>query len=457
MNSKFTFLLLFFIGIFLFPINTVAQKVGHLPTDDLGDVTDTFQEYFFEALKQKGIENYELALYALEKANKATYGNKENEAVVYFEMGKNLTKLKRYEEAEVSFKKALEWDNDKLDILEALYDLYYRQQDYDSAIPLVIKLINFDSDYKEDLANLYNRTHQYDKALKILDELDKEWGESTYREALRTRIYRVTGNSSKEINTLKSKIDKNPKSEKEYLKLIFLYSDEGQKKKAFDTAIELLKHNPNSQLVHLALYKFYLEQGSLKEAINSMKIVFSSQSIDTESKNRVLSDFLVYANNNQEQKFDLNTIVFQLSSDTNSQLFKQVGDYYFSKGNKALALEYYQKGIANDIQNYDLLKSTIMLQIDGKEFKRASELSLKGLDIFPAQPLLYLLNGVANNKLNKPDLAIESLETGLDYLFDDLKMEFDYYQQLSIAFTLKGDPKKAAIYTKKASDLNLSN
>ena len=98
-----------------------------------------------------------------------------------------------------------------------------------------------------------------------------------------------------------------------------------------------------------------------------------------------------------------------------------------------------------------------MLQIDGKEFKRASELSLKGLDIFPAQPLLYLLNGVANNKLNKPDLAIESLETGLDYLFDNLKMEYDYYQQLTIAFTLKGEPQKAAIYTKKASDLNLSN
>ncbi len=29
--------------------------------DQLGDVTDAFQENFFEALKQKGIENYELA------------------------------------------------------------------------------------------------------------------------------------------------------------------------------------------------------------------------------------------------------------------------------------------------------------------------------------------------------------------------------------------------------------
>jgi len=40
-------------------------------TDDLGSVSDSFQDNFFEALKQKGIENYELALNALEKAEVA--------------------------------------------------------------------------------------------------------------------------------------------------------------------------------------------------------------------------------------------------------------------------------------------------------------------------------------------------------------------------------------------------
>ena len=42
-----------------------------MPTDDLGNVSDDFQVHFFEALKQKGIENYELALNALDKAEVA--------------------------------------------------------------------------------------------------------------------------------------------------------------------------------------------------------------------------------------------------------------------------------------------------------------------------------------------------------------------------------------------------
>ena len=70
------------------------------PTDDLGNVSDDFQENFFEALKQKGIENYELALNALEKAEVAAGDNQVNKAVVYFEKGKNLAFLKRFEDAE---------------------------------------------------------------------------------------------------------------------------------------------------------------------------------------------------------------------------------------------------------------------------------------------------------------------------------------------------------------------
>ena len=59
------------LGIVLFPMTTYAQEIETPPTDDLGNVSDAFQENFFEALKQKGIENYELALIALEKAKKA--------------------------------------------------------------------------------------------------------------------------------------------------------------------------------------------------------------------------------------------------------------------------------------------------------------------------------------------------------------------------------------------------
>ena len=51
-----------------------------------------------------------------------------------------------------------------------------------------------------------------------------------------------------------------------------------------------------------------------------------------------------------------------------------------------------------------------LLQIEVEKYKEAIVLSDVGLEIFPAQPLLYLVNGVANNELKNIDQAIEDAE-----------------------------------------------
>ncbi len=423
--------------------------------DQLGDVTDAFQENFFEALKQKAIENYELALAALNKAEKAAKSD-ENKAVVYFEMGKNNAFLKQYTLAEENFNKVLNSQGNRLDVLEQLYELYYQQKEYEKSIPLVQKLIPFDEDYREDLANLYTLTQQYDKALEQLDQLDNVWGESDIRNALRLQIYRTTGNTDGAIENLEQKIDNNPKNEKEYLNLIFLYSEQGNKEKAFDAAKNLLKSNPKSQLVHLALYKFYLDEGNASEAIKSMKIVFASEEVDKETKYKVLGDFIQFVNENPQFETELAEIVNEFSIE-NGRVYEKLGDYYAAKNRKEDALNAYEKGIVQDSDNYNLLKNTLLFQIDLKKYEAAAKLSSEGLEIFPAQALLYLLNGVANNRLQKSDLSIESLENGLDFILEDPKMEYDFYEQLSLAYTTKGDSKKAKMYIDKASALKMPN
>lgn len=447
-------ILVIFFGILFLP-NLLWSQETDLPNVEPENVTDAFQENFFEALKQKGIENYELALNALIKAEKAAK-SEENKAVVYFEMGKNHTYLKQYSEAEENFNKVLKSQGDKLDVLEQFYELYYQQKDYEKAIPLVQKLIPFDEDYKEDLANLYTLTQQYDKALEQLDNLDQVWGESDIRNALRAQIYRATGNTEGAIENLEQKIDNNPKNEKEYLNLIFLYSEQGDEEKAFEAAKNLLKNNPKSELVHLALYKFYLGEGNALEAINSMKIVFSSNEIDKETKYKVLGDFIQYVTENPQYETQLAEIVDQFSVE-NGGVYEKLGDYYAVKNRKEDALIAYEKGISKDPDNYNLLKNTLLFQIDFKKYEDASKLSSEGLEIFPAQALLYLLNGVANNGLQKSDAAIESLEIGLDFILEDPKMERDFYEQLSLAYSTKGDGKKAKMYADKAAATKMPN
>ena len=457
MRNHYQHIFFVFFGMIVLCTPALAQKIETTPSDDLGNVSDAFQESFFEALKQKGIENYELALDALKKAERAAKKNPEYEAVVFFETGKNLKFLKRYPEAEENFQKVLQWQGERMDVMESLYDLYYLQRNYTDAIPLVQKLIVKDPDYKEDLANLYSRTMQYDKALELLDELDENWGETSYRDALRRRIYAVTGNSEGAIKNLETKIDKNPKKEKDYLNLIYLYSEQGDNAKAFETAKELIKNQPKSQLAHLALYKFYLEDGNTAEAIKSMNVVFASSMIENQSKYKVLSDFLSFVAQNPQFESDLDKIISQFSEDSNGEVYEQLGDYYMAKGDKETALRFYERGAALDEDNFSLIKNTLLLQIDEGNFEKAEVLSSTALDIFPAQSLLYLLNGVANNGLKDSNKAIEMLEMGLDFILDDPKMERDFYQQLHEAYTQKGDVKKSNEYAKRAAQINIPN
>ncbi len=458
MRDFYKYIFLLFFGILSASGTLYAQETDEQPTDDLGNVSDKFQEYFFEALKQKGIENYELALEALKKAKLAAKKNAANEAVVHFEMGKNLKELKRYDEAEENFLKVTTTlGNEQLDVLEAMYDLYYLKKDYAKAIPLVQKLIPLDEDYKEDLANLYHRTRQYDKSLEILDELDVLWGETTYRNALRRQIYRVTGNSEGAIKDLETKIDRNPKKEKDYLNLIYLYSEQGDTTKAFETAKELLKNRPKSKLVHLSLYKFYLDEGNTADAMKSMNVVFGSSEIEKRLKFKVLGDFLEFVGDHPEHNQDLDQVISRFTGEGDGKAYEQLGDFYSAQGKKEVALSFYEKGAILDEDNFSLLKNTLLMQIGVGKYDEAVNLSENGLATFPAQPLLYLINGVANNNLNKPDAAIESLETGIDFLLDNPQMEKDYYEQLGLAYGLKGDQKKADNYNKKAAEINISN
>ena len=438
-------------------VSAYAQDDPDAPTDDLGNVTDAFQTHFFEALKQKGIENYELALNALAKAEKAAKGDPTQLAVVQYEMGKNQIELKRFQEAEDNLKQVLSVTGEQMDVMETLYDLYYQQKNYEAAIPLVQRLIPLDEDYKEDLANLLHRTKRFDEALTLLDELDETWGETAYRNALRRQIYRITGDKEGAISNLENKIDKNPKNEQDYLNLIYLYSEQGDTQKAFQTAEELLSQQPNSQLVHLALYKFYLDADRVDEAQASMKIVFNSTQIGQDNKYKVLNDFLNYLRSHPEQETMLEDVVASFSGSNNGRVYQQLGDYYVAKDQKSAALPFYEKGVSLDPDNFSLLKNTLLLQIDVRKYDQAYQLSGSGLEIFPAQPLLYLLNGVAANGMERPDDAIESLEAGIDFLLDDPKMEKDFYQQLSISYQLKGNQKKADQYAAKASQINSPN
>ncbi|WP_397364252.1 tetratricopeptide repeat protein [Olleya sp. R77988] len=449
--KKSVYIVLFFFGILLFPqINSAQVDFNKPPDDDLGDVSDAYQEHFFEALKQKGIENHQRAIENLLKC----IDMDDSDAILYFELGKNYNKLKNFGAAEDALKKAISKVPDNEWFLDELYSTYIQQKEYKKAIKTVKQLVKYHPDYKEDLANIYMQTGDFKGALKILDDLDNELGITKDRDILRNRIYNATGRKKDQIENLEERVDKNPESEDSYLRLIYRYSQNGNTEKAFETAKKLLEINPKSELVHLALYKFYLDQGNNDKAINSMKIALQSSQINPDSKIKVLADFVKFVSKNQQYEQDLVDVTSMLTKiESSGKTLVELAQYYLLKGEKQKALNFYEEALQKEEENFGILRNIILLHIDLKQFEEANKKSKEGLEIFPSQPVLYLANGVALNYLNKPKEAINSLEMGLDYIIDDTKTEIDFYKQLAKAYTTTNNLSKAKTFSDKAKKL----
>ena len=439
--------------IFIPQLNYAQVDFNKTPDDDLGDVEDRTQELFFEALKQKGVENYDRAVTALLQCIEID----KNESVFYFELGKNYNKLKNFGAAEEALKKAVKFEPDNEWYLDELYSVYNQQNDLTKAIKTVKQLVQYHPDYKEDLAMLYFKSKKYNDALKILDELDKEQGITPSRDSMRNQIYAATGRKKDQIQNLETRVDNDPDEESNYLALIYRYSENNDKQKAFETAKKLLEIKPNSQLVHLALYKFYLEENNTNQAIASMKVVLQSPQINPDAKMMVLSDFVKFVGENPEYEQDLVEATSFALDDTNNKSYIELAQYFLTKGDKTKALEYYNEALKIDSDNYSVLKNILLLEIDLEHYTEAVSKSEKALLKYPSQPLLYLVNGVALNKLDKFKQAIDALETGLDFVIDDTKMEGDFYRQLSMSYSALNNTTKAKTFSDKAKQLESSN
>ena len=418
--------------------------------DDLGDVSDEFQEAFFEALKQKAITNYEKAIDALEKCIKID----PEPIILYYELGKNYLELKEYKSAEENFAKVLKQRPEDKYALELMFETYFKLEKYSESVTIVEKLSEYDSMFKEQLANLYYIEERYDDAIRVLDELTDELGTDEYREQLRKRISLKITNPNSQIQRLEAKIAENPKIEQNYLNLIYLYSQEGDTDKAYEIAKELLKQRPKSELVHLALYKFYLDDKDIERAITSMNITLQSGVVDEASKFKVIQDFLEYIGANPQYESRLSEIInsFQ-ESESADKIFMELGNFYYGRNEKELALNFYERSLKGASTDYDLLKRIVLLQVDLKRYEKAKMGSQLAIEMFPAQPIFYLINGVALINLDQTEEALEVLTSGIDYIIEDQKMEADFYKQIGLAYEKMGDQNNALKYKTKATEL----
>jgi tetratricopeptide (TPR) repeat protein len=445
-NSFFS---LFFLLVFMSQTSLLWSQ----EPDDIALDTDEFQIYFYESLKQKGIENYDKAITALNRCEKLQPSN----AVVFFELGKNYLYQKDYVNAYSNFEKATQLDPSNRWYWAGLYDVSYARQDYENAIIYLQKLITFKKEYKEELVTLYMYSQKFDDALKLIDELTATVGKSVTREQYRAQIMSMTQYKGQEESNLLNKIKANPKEEVNYIALIHIYSEANQEDKATAIAKQLEKEIPTSDWAQISLFKNYVNESNGVKASESLNKILKSNTIDTKIKHRVFNEFLIFATKNPQFESDLEQAVSYFTLNNEVKVAMEVGIYYQNKKDWDKALKYYEMYFnmdPNDLENQLLL---LNVYVEKKQFASVAIQAEKGLERFPLQPEFYLYGGLANNQLKNFKRAKDYLEMGLDYIVDNPTMEANFYLQLSETYNGLGDLKKKETYLMMAQKLVKQN
>ncbi|MES2410929.1 MAG: tetratricopeptide repeat protein [Bacteroidota bacterium] len=436
---------LLFFGMLCVPNVVLAQT----EPNDVVTIDDGFEDLFYEAIQQRSIENYDKAILALEKGKVIQPDN----AVVYFELGKNYLVQKKYKEAYDNFEKAAKMNPKNRWAWVGMYDVCYETHDYNQAIVIVEKLVEFKEDYKEDLTSLYMNTQQFDKALELINELNAKFGKSDKRELYKADILKDAKYQSAEKFNLLDQIKKFPKEESNYIALIYMYSQSNQEEKALEIAQKLEKEIPTSDWAQVSLFKFHLNNNDGDNAVKAMNLVFPSKKIDSKIKHRMLNEFLIFTKNNPKYEPDFDKAISYFDNDKDVEVAKEIGKFYFAKSEWEKAIKYFGMHLKN---TQDDVETQLLLLQAYTESQKFGDLAQKADDLtqlFPTQPQFYYYAGLANNQLKDFKKATTFLESGLDFVIDDVALEINFNIQLGEAYSGLGDANKKEKYFSKANEL----
>lgn len=203
-------------------------------------------------------------------------------------------------------------------------------------------------------------------------------------------------------------------------------------------ATKALKLDANNYWILQHLSKVYLASSNIKKAV----VVQEKLVLLNANENEKL--VFLYFQNNQIEK--AKTLMATLEK--KNQLTPNLNE--FKK-------RFFKKVVKNKMTSSESLEDLISKFETEKSFKTLRKIltlsennkaqllrfSSKGLELFPAQAFVYLMNAKALNLHKNYQKAIEQLLNGIDFVIDNINLEASFYEELAISYSKLGNEKEA--------------
>ncbi|AUC21308.1 hypothetical protein BTO15_03940 [Polaribacter sejongensis] len=221
----------------LFSFNSFSQDSIPIAKDLTEEKELDFQQFFFKALSEKSIGNYQKAIENLENSNQILADN----MAVYFEFSKNYLLLNKTLLAKEYIKRALSNEPNNIWMLQHLVKIHIKDKNFSEAIEVQEKLVTLNLNEQELLVKLYLNNKEEDKAISLMNTMEQNNGLPASFKRLKEGLAKSNNNSIiEEKITDGGSLEKQFKANKSYAVLqqilvaakenpevLLKYSDEG--------------------------------------------------------------------------------------------------------------------------------------------------------------------------------------------------------------------------------------
>lgn len=390
-----------------------------------------FEYYFIEGLKQTMIGNSDDAI---QYFNNCLEINPTSAAALY-ELAKIHTIKGDFTSAKPLLEKAIEINPDNKWYNLLLAQIYQNNKQYSEASKIYTSLIQSNPDnldfYYLKAINLAS-AEKYEEAIKAYQQLEEKFGFNDQIYIARQQLFRAAGKNKEAYLEIEKLIKSDPKVPEYYGIMADMYKLDGNQEKALEYYNKVLQIDPKNGFVHFSLATFYFQKNDLEKAYSETKAGFLNPDVEIETK---IQFYLMLVSSPNEKKFSDDQIeelvnILTTVHPNDAKSYSIHADYFIQRGKYEQARDCLRKSVKLEPNSYAIWEQLVLIENQLGDYPNMGAESEKAIELFPTQPLLYVLNSVSLIQAKEYEKALKILETGEPYVIDDKKMEsqFELYK-----------------------------
>ena len=414
-----------------------------------------FDKYFYDANRDKIIGNAGEAIKSLKKCMSIWPEN----AAVNYELAMYIVQKNDVATSIPYAKKAYEIDPKNTYYANLYAELLKASKQYEKAAKVYEKLVTENPSQTESYLNWVNillTKPDYEKALKVLDALQKETGISEEISVKKEQIYVRLNKFSKAKEEIDKLIESDPGKAKYYTILGTLYKANGKNEEALKQFEKAVSIDPTDISTHFELADFYRSTGNKVKYFEEVHNLFTNSEIDIDNK---VAWILTYYNIDKKDtvsQINVSKLAEELveTHPKEAKAHAVHGDFLFRDKLYKEAHDAYLKAVSLDKSKYLIWNQLLVIDSELNDWENMSVDAEKTIELFPNEPVPYLLNGIAKIQTKKIKEAITTFSKGIEYVVDNKSLKGQFLANLGDAFNQdKNDAKSDSCY-ERALELN---